>query len=217
VIDHVPFATLDALIIQQYEDLLGRTPTGDELAGWRDDITAGEKTADDLIVALLPTDQTTNDAKVVRLYLAYFKRPPDLAGLQFWVGELAAGKSLQKASDQFARTQEFTRLYGSLSNQQFVELIYQNVLGRAAEPSGRDFWTDQLTRGVRTRGWVMTYFSESAENRTRKAVHVGAFRLYLAMLERVPTKAELEAGVVSGLLDLAHDIRHSEEYAARVA
>ena len=49
---------------------------------------------------------------MVRLYLAYFLRPPDLPGFTYWVGVIEGGRSLQVASDQFAATPEFTQRYG---------------------------------------------------------------------------------------------------------
>ena len=206
--------------MQQYQDLLGRAPTSSELAQWHADITDGTATADDLIASLLSTDQGTVDAQVIRLYLAYFLRPPDRPGLEYWVAAIEGGRSLQVASNQFAATPEFVQRYGSLSNLQFVDLIYLNVLDREAEPSGREFWTEQLDNQVRSRGWVMTFFSDSAENRVRKANHVGVVRMYLAMLDRVPTKVELVAAVAppsaTVLTRTAHTIRHSDEYATRV-
>ena len=226
VVDHVPFASLDALIVRQHQDLLGRDPTAEELAGWRTAITDGSATADELVVSLLPEDQDALDARVVRLYLAYFLRPPDLDGFRYWRDQLAGGRSLQSTSNLFSGTSEFRARYGSLDDGQFVDLIYRNVLDREAEPAGRAFWTDQLTRGIRSRGWVMTYFSESIENGIRKTAHVGVVRLHLAMLGRMPTKAELAgavAPVVAGtataeevLLTVAHGIRTSPEYATRV-
>ena len=45
----------------------------------------------------------------------------------------------------------------------FVQLIYRNVLGRDAEPSGAAFWTGQLSTRKLTRSGVMVGFSDSAE------------------------------------------------------
>ncbi len=101
---------------------------------------------------------------VDRLYSAYFLRPPDNAGIDFWLTEYSEGRwSLAGMSQFFSGSDEFVGLYGSLSNQQFVNLIYQNILGRTGEASGVQFWTDQLNTGARTRGQVMLAFSEGPE------------------------------------------------------
>ncbi|MFT7599696.1 MAG: hypothetical protein ACI8TP_002631 [Acidimicrobiales bacterium] len=66
---------------------------------------------------------------VHRLYSAYFKRPPDDAGFAFWTSEWGTGaRSLGQISDGFVGAPEFEQTYGGVSNEQFVDLVYQNVL-----------------------------------------------------------------------------------------
>lgn len=108
------------------------------------------------------SDQALRD-QVSRLYTAYFLRPPDDEGLRHWMRQRAAGMPLHAVSEAFASSPEFVNRYGSLSNQQFVRLVYRNVLGREPEPAGLDLWTYQLASGAMTRGEVMVGFSESAE------------------------------------------------------
>ncbi len=101
---------------------------------------------------------------VRRLYLAYFEREPDLTGLQYWAGEVASGTRLEIVSDVFADSAEFRSRYGQLNNADFVDLVYENVLGRLPDRAGNGYWVDQLRRGL-TRGDLMVGFSESAEFR----------------------------------------------------
>ena len=107
-----------------------------------------------------PTGSSGN--RIHRLYLAFFKREPDTDGLTYWVNRLNAGTSLASIAEQFARSQEFQQRYGGLSNRDFVELIYGNVLIRRPDAPGLAHWTDQLAQGA-SRGSVMTGFSESPE------------------------------------------------------
>ncbi len=100
---------------------------------------------------------------VVRLYSAYFLRAPDPGGFEFWVGRVDEGQSLDDISDFFSQGEEFETLYGDKTNAEFVELIYQNVLERAPDQGGFDFWSGQLDQGLMTRGRVMRNFSESPE------------------------------------------------------
>jgi hypothetical protein len=225
--DIIPFDTTEDLVVQQFEDLLGRAPTTEERDTAVEEIDTFDRVAEDLIVHdLLSEDQHAVDAQVIRLYLAYFGRPPETAGLEYWVAAIEGGKSVHTASNQFAAMNEFRTLYGPLTNRAFVELVYQNVLGRAGEPAGLDYWTGELDAGRFKRGTVMTQFSEAPENRTAKTVHVGVVRIYLAMLESTPKKAYLNAAVAPFLaghatvLDtlewVAADVRHSAAYATRV-
>ncbi len=108
------------------------------------------------------TPQSTIDGQVIRLYRAYVLRNPDQGGFLFWRRALLNGTGLVTISDFFAQSDEFIGRYGNLTNDQFVDQIYTNVLGRPADADGRAYWIQQLANGV-TRGEVMVAFSESAE------------------------------------------------------
>jgi hypothetical protein len=158
-------------------------------------------------------------APVTRLYAAYFGRLPDKSGLEYWAGKLRSGTSLSKLSATFAASSEFQRKYGSLSNRQFVLLIYQNVLKRSADQAGVDYWTRKLDGGT-SRGVVMTNFSESSENVRKTGPTVDTVLLYAGMLRRMPTAAELTTALddLAGgatIVDLAHDLLLSAAYDAR--
>ncbi len=53
-----------------------------------------------------------------------------------------------------------------MTDTQFVDTIYLNVLGRAPEGAGRSFWIDSLGNGTQTRGSVMAFFANSPEHKT---------------------------------------------------
>lgn len=106
-----------------------------------------------------PDDVDDIAQQVRRLYLAYFLREPEPGGWQFWID---SGWALIHMSDFFAQSPEFVDRYGSLTNEEFVSLVYRNVLDREAEPGGYEFWTNTLNSGT-TRGWMMVGFSESPE------------------------------------------------------
>lgn len=101
---------------------------------------------------------------IVRLYSAYFLRAPDQEGFEFWQGQYeSGGYDLPRMSTFFSQSDEFVERYGALSDTEFVELIYQNIFGRAADAGGRDFWLDKMQREGLGRGTVMLNFSESPE------------------------------------------------------
>ncbi len=101
---------------------------------------------------------------VVRLYSAYFLRAPDEPGFDGWV-ELYQGPdwTLDRISGFFATSDEFVARYGSVSNAEFVDLIYRNLFNRVPDAGGRAFWIGELDSGNRDRGTVMLNFSESEE------------------------------------------------------
>ncbi|MEM9654756.1 MAG: DUF4214 domain-containing protein, partial [Actinomycetota bacterium] len=103
------------------------------------------------------------EAQVNRLYLAYFQRQSDAGGLQYWTSQIQSGNaSLVTVADAFAASAEFMATYGPLTDAQFVEQVYLNVVGRPSDPGGAAYWTGQLAAGA-SRGQVMLGFSESAE------------------------------------------------------
>ena len=106
--------------------------------------------------------------QVRRLYLAFFEREPDPAGWQFWLEFRANGRSLEWVADRFAESQEFINRYGRVGDEEFVRLVYNNVLDRNPDPVGWRTWTGALRRGS-SRGTVMVGFSESAEFRAKSS------------------------------------------------
>ncbi|MCP3992975.1 MAG: DUF4214 domain-containing protein [Actinomycetia bacterium] len=111
---------------------------------------------------LTPCTQLTDS--VYRLYTAYFLRDPDPSGWAYWLGIYGSGPNtnLEVVSDSFVQSAEFTQRYGSLTNEEFVTLVYNNVLDRDPDPVGFDHWVTALNNGY-LRGSMMIAFSESEE------------------------------------------------------
>jgi hypothetical protein len=100
-----------------------------------------------------------------RLYQAAFARTPDVQGLSWWTRQMDDGMPLVEAARQFLVTPEAQAAYGSApSATQFVGKLYQNVLGRAGEPSGVNFWVGQIETNARDRAQVLSEFAQSPEN-----------------------------------------------------
>lgn len=100
-----------------------------------------------------------------RLYQAAFARTPDDGGLEFWITHLDNGMSLVQAAEYFLSSEEARSVYGDFpSSDLFVDMLYQNVLRRAGEKEGFDFWVGVLDAKAVTTAEVLMYFSESEEN-----------------------------------------------------
>lgn len=104
-----------------------------------------------------------------RLYQAAFDRQPDLGGVSFWVERIDTGTSLLAAAANFIDSDEFRSLYGSApTDEQFIDLLYENVLNRAADSGGYAYWTGRMDAGL-SREAVLLEFSESPENQANTA------------------------------------------------
>ncbi|MFA8387963.1 MAG: DUF4214 domain-containing protein, partial [Pelagibaca sp.] len=84
-------------------------------------------------------------AALTELYIAYFNRAPDAVGLFFWGDQMAGGLGLDEIATLFFDQPETRALYGALEDMpSFVTAVYQNVLGRAPDATGMEFWLSVL-------------------------------------------------------------------------
>jgi Domain of unknown function (DUF4214)/RTX calcium-binding nonapeptide repeat (4 copies) len=98
-----------------------------------------------------------------RLYKAAFDRVPDAPGLGHNIRLMDGGLTLAQMSDAFVVSAEFTNTYGALSNAQFINQLYLNVLDRTPDAPGLA-WNVNLLNTTHTRHEMLSGFSESAEN-----------------------------------------------------
>ncbi|MCB1039974.1 MAG: DUF4214 domain-containing protein, partial [Acidimicrobiales bacterium] len=214
-----PFSTLDAFTDRQHLDFTGVAATDEQRSAWSAALSDGSLTPPQAVDSAVDFAYWQEQSPVIRLYQAYFLRTPDLNGLGFWTNKRRSGMRLTAVSSNFAASNEFKNRYGALSNREFVELVYQNVLGRAGDPSGIAFWTKRLDQRRMTRGQTMASFSESNEFQRKAKPLVDTVNVYTGMLRRVPTSAELATWAPStgapSRLELVTAILTSEEYSER--
>ena len=113
------------------------------------------------------TGMETQDAQAFRIYNAAFARFPDSSGLRYWINEYKSGISNYRTIAQsFINSNEFALRYGANnSNEEFINNMYKNVLGRLPDASGLAYWVGNLNSGADSRVNVLGGFSESAENK----------------------------------------------------
>jgi len=96
-----------------------------------------------------------NAANVQKAYIAYYGRPADPAGLNFWTTAGTSSTTMLTIMRDFGASAEFAALYGSGTNAAFVNAIYRNVFGRDADAGGLNFYVNALTNGSITRADVV--------------------------------------------------------------
>ena len=126
------------------------------------------------VQSTLPYSGDASESEVYRLYQTVLDRAPDLGGLTAYVNASAAGLSSASIAQDFVGSAEFAGKYGGLSNSALVNQLYENGLGRAADPAGLSFWTNQLNAGGSAAG-VALGIADSLEARldTASATHDG--------------------------------------------
>ncbi|WP_299031821.1 DUF4214 domain-containing protein [uncultured Sulfitobacter sp.] len=170
----------------------GTTVANDFRGGEGDDTLYGDGIQADLTGAVA--------GQVFRMYQATLARAPDAAGYEGWVTGLFEGTlDLDQMARGFVRSAEFQNTYGSLDDSAFVNLLYQNVLGREGDAGGVQGWLDAISNGT-TREGVVLGFSQSAEFQRTTANDAASFalsqsethwtdeiyRVYRATLDRDP-------------------------------
>ena len=97
-----------------------------------------------------------NEARIIQnAYLAYYGRPADPGGLDYWAGRLkAAGGNLNEIIAAFGDSAEFTGRFGALGATELVNAIYQRLFKRDADPEGLDFYRGLLESGEKHLGSI---------------------------------------------------------------
>lgn len=173
-LDNTQFVTL------LYTNVLHRAPDPGGLHNWLNHLSNGG-TRESAVVGfsesaefMITSNTTDDDGQIFRLYDAAFNRLPDAPGFENWINTLYNGATLTWAADAFVTSPEFTLTYGALDDNQFVTLLYNNVLDRAPDPDGLASWLALLNGGA-SRASVVVGFSESAELQTTSNAELLAF------------------------------------------
>jgi len=215
---NAPFAggggsTTNAIVQSLYRNILGRAGEPAGLAFWESAINSGASVTA-VANQFYKSPEYLTDV-VNSYYKTYLGRTGEPAGVQFWVNALQTGTSQQTVATDFLASPEYSAKHSS--NSDFVESLYENVLGRAGEPSGTAFWLAALGSGT-SRATVAADFVTSTESALR--VVNGD---YTAFLQRSGEPSgvnfwlnRLQSGALT-LPQVAADFLGSTEYAGLAA
>lgn len=105
---------------------------------------------------------TENQAVAMRQYQALLDRSADQGGAEYWIDAVDNGFSDVGVADAFIGSQEYIAKYGTQTNTEFVQQLYENALNRSAEQAGLNFWVNALDNGA-SRGQVAVAITETPE------------------------------------------------------
>ena len=95
------------------------------------------------------------------LYVAYFGRPADPTGLDYW---LSNGVSQSYFASIMHAQPEFNDAYGSNSTENQINQIYQNLFNRDADATGLTYWSNQINNDVLQLAEIATHLIWAAKN-----------------------------------------------------
>lgn len=128
-----------------------------------DDFTVNLKIQD-----LAASAPAANVQRLIELYVAFFNRVPEADGLAYWIGDMKSGMKINAIAEVFydagIKYSELTGFSTSMSNADFVNVVYRNVLGRkdGADPEGLAYWSTELSAGRESRGSLVSTMLDSA-------------------------------------------------------
>ncbi|HEV8059527.1 MAG TPA: DUF4214 domain-containing protein, partial [Gemmataceae bacterium] len=125
-----------------YANILERpSPSAAEVNGWVNQIQNGlslQTVSADFI------NSSEHMAVIVKNdYSNFFGRAADQQGLNFWVQQMTNGMSQDQVASQFLGSEEFLMKHGS-TNYDFINGVYETVLGRDVDNAGFAYWNEQL-------------------------------------------------------------------------
>lgn len=98
------------------------------------------------------------------MYVAYYGRPAEPSGLQYWADRLSADSNLDDILAAFGTSAEYNDNYGQLTNAELIEGLYQQMFSRDPDPSGLEFYTHRLESGEASLASIAKQIADGALN-----------------------------------------------------
>jgi hypothetical protein len=129
--------------------------------------------------------------QIQQLYIAYFGRPADPVGLNYWASQVdAANGSVAAVIAGFAASSESNALYAGVPTAQKVSAIYLNLFNRLPEAAGLAYWTQQIDSGTVTQAQAAYQIQSSAGPGDASAV-ANKLAMAKAFTAQIDTTAEI--------------------------
>lgn len=108
-------------------------------------------------------------ADIQKLYIAYFNRPADPAGLAYWT---ASSMTITQIANSFAEQTEYKAAFAGQTTEQIISTLYTNLFGSARVPdaAGLLYWVGQVNQGKSTLGNVAINILNGAQGDDKIAV-----------------------------------------------
>ena len=111
-----------------------------------------------------------NLQSLIELYIAFFNRSPDADGLVYWMEAMQAGASLERVAESFYEAgklyPQLTGYSDAMSPQEFIRVVYKNVLGRTGGTAPTDsevnYWANEISSGRFSKASVINAMLVSA-------------------------------------------------------
>ncbi|OWW22686.1 hypothetical protein AYR66_27480 [Noviherbaspirillum denitrificans] len=127
-----------------------------------------DKTINLVVKSVASTISAAELKTLEELYVAFFNRTPDADGLEYWIGQFKSGMTVKQTAESFydagVQYSNLTGFSANMTNADFVNVVYKNVLGRqsGADAEGLAYWTGALASGAESKGSLVSTILTSA-------------------------------------------------------
>ena len=81
-----------------------------------------------------------------KLYLAYFGRPGDPSGINYWLSRSSQSLTLKEISNELSRQEEYSKYFVNDKSFEFkINKLYLNLFKRKADFDGLNYWSEMVT------------------------------------------------------------------------
>ncbi len=207
---------VEGFVYRCYTVILGREPEEAGMQNWMNALNnktnCGAQVAHGFIFSQEYINKNKSDEEFVTdLYLMFFGREPDTAGLNNWLNQLDTGvMTKEQVFASFAKSTEFKNIcsdygilqgcyiegYSTVSQTQvnlFVYRLYNICLGRDADIGGLENWSRNILAGnVSGYSAALGFFTSQEYENLNKSDEDFIKELYLVMMDRNADAAGLK-------------------------
>ncbi|MFC0351167.1 beta strand repeat-containing protein [Undibacterium danionis] len=124
-------------------------------------------------------------ANIQKLYIAYFNRPADPAGLAYWMN---SSLTIGQIANSFGAQAEYNAAFAGQTTESIIATLYQNLFGHGPDFNGLMYWVGEVNSGKSTIGNVAINILSGATGADLAAVNakVTASTSFTAAIDTTP-------------------------------
>jgi hypothetical protein len=111
---------------------------------------------------------------VQKVYIAYYLRPADPAGLYWWAQQLYnVNNNMNTIIDAYANSEEARRLWGDINSStigHLIDEVYWGLFNRVPDEGGKQFYVNGFNSGQFTPGTIVLNILDGAQNEDAEAI-----------------------------------------------
>ncbi|HEB27760.1 MAG TPA: DUF4214 domain-containing protein, partial [Porticoccus sp.] len=99
-----------------------------------------------------------------QMYVAYYGRAGDPAGVNHWAEQFDGSNNLDAVLSDFGNSQEYSDNFASLSHEELVNGLFQQMFNRSPETDGLNFYVGRLESGQATLASIAKQIADGAQD-----------------------------------------------------